>query len=300
MFDRTIEETCVNRRWNTEYVRRMNVFLCDECNVSYVLRYKASYVGSSMLTFCSMKCRTTSRKTGKLSAKVQALMMQQHGVKFGSQVIGASQKMLATRLKTYNTIAPIYDNDDVSQKFKKTMFDRYGVEHPSKSEELQAKKVKTYQERYRVENPLCKGSPFRPSHDQLSKAGQSGYRSTNRQNGWMISKPERLLFEYLCRQFSDVKQQVPVHHGTNKSWLIDVYVRDINTYVQLDGEFWHGLDRPYEELHPNGKKSYDADRQQDEWFRSHDMRLVRVTDKQLLACWRTNDWSSIAVKLGGC
>lgn len=67
---------------------------------------------------------------------------------------------------------------------------------------------------------------------------------------------------------------------------IDFYIESIDTYVQFDGVYWHGLDRPIE-LIEERKNSHDQeiadrwhkDREQDEWFKAKGLKLVRITDQ---------------------
>lgn len=64
---------------------------------------------------------------------------------------------------------------------------------------------------------------------------------------------------------------------------IDIYVRTTNTYVEYDGVYYHGLDRPYDQLSPGIRKKYDRDRIVDAWFRERGIRLVRITCRDWLA-----------------
>lgn len=208
--------------------------------------------------------------------------------------------MVATRKARTGACAPSDPMSVSNAAFKQTMLERHGAEHPSRAPGVREKKLATYRKKYGVDNPLSAGSPFRSSAEELSAAGQKGYRSTARQeNGWIVSKPERALVEFLHDRYGEVQRQCPVEHGTRKPWLIDAYVPSIDTFVQLDGAFWHGLDKPYDQLHPNSRAAYDADRDQDEWFRACGLRLVRVTDKELETCQKSGDWSGIVDRLGG-
>lgn len=99
--------------------------------------------------------------------------------------------------------------------------------------------------------------------------------------------------------YHDVEQQVAIEHDTSRPWLIDARTISLNVNVQLDGEFWHGLNKPYEKLHQCGKQAYDRDRAQDKWFESADLKLVRVTDKEFLAMKKSRCSSSFVRKLGG-
>lgn len=116
-----------------------------------------------------------------------------------------------------------------------------------------------------------------------------------------VTSKESLQFDDDPKVFGydDIEQQTLVKHGTKKPWLIDAYVKSLKTYVELDGEFWHGLDKPYEKLHSNGKAAYDRDRRRDAWFEANNLKLVRITDKEFLAAQKTGDFSEIVVKFGG-
>lgn len=64
---------------------------------------------------------------------------------------------------------------------------------------------------------------------------------------------------------------------------MDFRVRD--TYIQLDGVYWHGLDRSIEELmrskSPRDKVilgTVRRDAEQNEWCRASGTKMIRVTD----------------------
>lgn len=301
MYIRTVEETYVNKRWGNESVRRRDVFACDQCGLEFQKGYCAAHASSTALTFCSKPCFNTSSSSGALAAKKCAINIERYGVAYGGQVKGAAEKMVATRLERYGTAAPVHEHEEISAKFKASMLDRHGVDSPLKSPVLRKKQSRTCKERYGVENTLSKGSKFR-CHEDHVKGGQHGYRALIKKHGdVMLSKPEALMAQLLCDSYGSnaVKQQVPVKHSEPKHWLIDFYVKSIDTYIEVDGVFWHGLDRPYEQLHPQARTKYDRDRVQDAWFAGNGKKLVRVTDQQLIQCQKKSDFSDILEVLGG-
>lgn len=94
------------------------------------------------------------------------------------------------------------------------------------------------------------------------------------------SKFELEIEEHLKEMFSGVKNTVKVN-----GWYIDLYVEEIDTYVQADGVFWHGLDRSLDEIRKlkyevdhDILKNYARDREADKWFSENGRKLVRVTD----------------------
>ncbi len=299
MYLRTLKERYINRRWNTEQIRHKDVFACDECGREYTLGHKATHATNGALTFCSKPCNKKARSTGKLAEQWKCTKLERYGVEYSSQILGAGQKMIATRVKRTGAKAPSDHRSSSNEKFRMTMQERYGVEYPMQSADVREKARQSWQERYSVDNPFSAGSQFRLDHEELSIAGQKGYRSTCQKSDWLVSEPERVLVEWLRQRYKHVETQVPVKHSTRRSWLIDAHIVDTDTYVQLDGEFWHGLDKPYTELHPKGREAFDRDRAQDEWFASQGKRLVRITDKELATCCAQNNWDSIVLKLGG-
>lgn len=111
---------------------------------------------------------------------------------------------------------------------------------------------------------------------------------TMKRNGtYRKSSVEDQVYDYLCSTFGD--DQVERNVMINDKWPIDFYVKSIDTYIQLDGVYWHGLDRPIEEIakHKTPRdaqihKKWMTDRAQDAWFKERGMTLKRLTDVQFL------------------
>ena len=81
---------------------------------------------------------------------------------------------------------------------------------------------------------------------------------------------------------NDIIRQITIN-----GWSIDFYIISIDTYVQFDGTYWHGLNRSIEEIkefkHPRDKDIFDTmqrDVLQNEWFKTHNLNLVRVIDNK--------------------
>lgn len=297
MYVETIERETVNRRWNTPSKKRVDIYRCDECGKNHETSHKASHATSGALTFCSQACNKKARSTGKLAQKWKKTKLDRYGVEFSSQVTGASEKMLVTRLEKFGTTVPIHHHEEISSKWKQTMKSRYGAEHPLKAIGPKAKRKETVIEKFGAD-PLA----LSENRTHLVEAGQKGYHALIQKHGSvMLSKPEMMLVEWLQLRYGNdnIEQQTKVDHGGKKPWLVDAYIKPLGIYVELDGEFWHGLDKQYDQLHQNGKDAYDRDREQDQWFLSHNMKLVRITDKEFLAAQKSKNFSDIVSKLGG-
>ncbi len=81
-------------------------------------------------------------------------------------------------------------------------------------------------------------------------------------------------------------------HSTNlsedKRKSIDFHIKPLDFYIQVDGVYWHGLDRPFEEVMARSGKHGDIirgkwlrDRLLDEQCRNKSIRLVRITDQEM-------------------
>lgn len=97
---------------------------------------------------------------------------------------------------------------------------------------------------------------------------------------WGSSLIERKFKKRLEEIYQDV-----VHFYVINEWNIDFYIPSVNAFIQFDGKYWHGLDRPLSVISMKKSKrdevilkSYNRDRAQDEWFKSKKLRFIRVTD----------------------
>lgn len=191
-------------------------------------------------------------------------------------------------------------------KLRRQNIERHGVEHALQRKDVRQKSLNTLLKRYGVSNPL-QHEPFKLQTQTtlLAKHGvtnafhipenvkrydrelmmQKSIATMKRNKTFHSSRAEEKLNTLLCQQFQHVERQVRI---PNTRWNIDFYVRDIDTYIQVDGVYWHGLNRPLEEIKASTKprdakiaRAWLSDRAQEQWFAEHGMRLVRITDKQV-------------------
>jgi hypothetical protein len=107
-------------------------------------------------------------------------------------------------------------------------------------------------------------------------------------NGTFCSKGELRLYEILKKLYPTVKHGYWLHKSTTGSkhmWNIDFYIPEIETFVQFDGVYWHGLNKPIDQIResntPRNQAIYGKwliDREQDVWFSNVKKRLIRITD----------------------
>jgi hypothetical protein len=95
------------------------------------------------------------------------------------------------------------------------------------------------------------------------------------------SQGEAEVATLLATTFGEVKRWVWVN-----GWSIDMYVPSCDAYVQFDGVYWHGLDRPIEMVKdPKIVRKYYRDVEQVAWFSAQGLKLVRITEVE----WQQTD-----------
>lgn len=198
----------------------------------------------------------------------------------------------ATNIEKYGC-ENVFAASEIKNKIQETCVERYGVKHAPSSSIVKTKIRKTVRERYgcdaflslpeaRLKGVAKAATPeVRAAIDWQSLVAKQ--HATKKANGTFLrSKIEDRFFEHLIDRFGEVKRAVMVN-----GWEIDFYIPSIDTYVQFDGVYWHGLDRSIEVIRefksPRDKVIYGTfcrDREQDEWFATNHLRLLRVTDLQ--------------------
>lgn len=103
------------------------------------------------------------------------------------------------------------------------------------------------------------------------------FETLRRKGKLWSSAPENAFFDFLCEKFGE---NDVIHHVQIKTFRIDFYIKSLDLYVEFDGVYWHGLDRPYDELTGTPKDKFDRDRRCDEYFATTGLKLCRITDKE--------------------
>ncbi len=126
------------------------------------------------------------------------------------------------------------------------------------------------------------------------KVRKKAYRTARKKGSRAFtSKLEDAVFLRCQEWFGEVKRWKYIKRSDGKNCNVDLYIPSIETYVEVDGRYWHGLDRPYNELSPEIKAKYNHDRLLDEHCKNANLRLIRLTEDEV----RKEDWESIRSKL---
>jgi len=240
--------------------------------------------------FQSVEVQTTIRKTNlekfgaenpfsceEVKAKIRLTHLKKRGVEYHTQCPEFKGNLENIFLKRYG-----YSNPGLVPEFQnraqETNLARYGVSNPFSSPTIRAQIEATHIEKFGVRTPLQLPRVIALAH--TTDANKKRFETFKKNGTIRSSKSEKIFYSKLRELFSKV-----IHHVFVRGWDVDFYIEDCDTFVEFDGIFWHGLDRPIETIRNSTRKVDIAickkwlhDREKDEWFRTNGLKLVRVTD----------------------
>lgn len=226
--------------------------------------------------FCSLNCLNESQRLGGLiDGKKKKIFEDRFGVDNPLKSCDILNRVRSTCIERYGHSVSS-KNDDVKQRMRETVLRRYGVDSFSKHKSFNEKRIKTCMKKWGVDHNMKSLVIWKKNHESRKKNGS-----------FARSKIESIFIDDLRKIFGKiVKDQIVIDAG-NRRWVIDAYLSNLDVYVQFDGVYWHGLDRPIEHIRESKKKQdasiYRAwlrDREQDKWFVENGKRLIRITDRQ--------------------
>ncbi len=214
-------------------------------------------------------------QTDEVKEKLKVNNLRKHGVEYTFQRDDVKETRKQTLIKKYGVDNPL-SVDEFCEKAKRTNLERYGVENPTQCKATMEKRTQTCLKKYGVEHASQLAVVKRKVHETMKRNGIYANK---------ISKPEKRVVDILKSHFgdNDIEQQRYLN-----DWSIDVYIKSIDTYVQIDGTYWHGLDRSIELIKDSMSKrdrviyeTFLRDQKQIEWCAKSNIKLVRLTDKEL-------------------
>lgn len=261
--------------------------ICDICNKKYSRFNNYNRILNKTNNFCSHECSNIARKKGNL----------------------LNLKIVATNRKKYNSDYGL-QSEKIIIKARKTCISKYGVSHPAKLDSEKQKRKNTCIRKYGKTSYLATddsrnamqaksitlyGTPYPLQSDAFKKSLDwnkiaKKRHETMKRNGVykkIMSKPEAVVYDLLIYFFG--KNNVEHQEVVNDRWSIDFYIKTKNVYIQVDGIYWHGLDRSLDVIKEFKNlrdkviyKKYVTDRKQDEWFKENNLMLIRFTDYEAM------------------
>lgn len=281
--------------------KKLHKLACDllGCGNTWEAPYRGNRA-EDKLDFCCPEHKYAARRRGeKLDKKLRELSLQRWGVTSPNCRVEVKHKAAQTKEerwgdKNYNNrpgaektcrermgCSNPFQSDLVKKKIKDALSESWGVTSPIRSPLIRAKIESTLLLRVGVTHTW--------RHPELrerlrSKEVRAKIHRTMKERGrYGKSQVEDRMYGDLCELYGpeSVERQVILN-----GWCIDFRVRE-NTYIQLDGVYWHGLNRPAEALEASQSprdrvilRTVRRDAAQNEWCRDKGIRLVRITDAE--------------------
>lgn len=212
--------------------------------------------------------------------KFKNTCIERYGVENPSQVDFINDKKSKSAIETFQK-----NGKEINAKRALTNIERIGVPWPMMSKEIRKKSVETFKEKYGKNVKCAMDIKEVKEKTDFESAAIKRHSTMKKRGSYKTSKPEEKVYEFLCKKYG--KQNIE-RQAIVKNWPIDFYIKTIDVYVQVDGTYWHGLNRSFEELQASSnprdkiilrKKKTDAE--QDAWFENHALSLVRITENQV-------------------
>lgn len=268
---------------------------CDVCGKEWEMQGSKVRVASRKHHTCSKECSKSARQPdGIITRQREKTCIERYGVENTFAASACKDKIKQTLLKRYG-VEHALQSPELMIKFKRTMQERWGVEQPMASSELCARQVATMRKNWGVDNTwdiphvrqaLMSGSiaKYGVPYPMQNVEFQKKWFAQRDGISWM-SKPEKQFRVLLEEKYG--KENVMVQRLVERKWSIDFYVKTIDTWISFDGVYWHGLDRPIEDIRESVKPrdvaiyaKWVKDREFDAYVVSHHLRLVRITDQE--------------------
>lgn len=233
---------------------------------------------------------------GKESSKrkqIKQTSLNRYGTEYPQASKRSRDNAKKTNLKCRG-VENVFACSIVKQTIKETNMKRYGVEWNQHDPVIKARQESTNLKRYGNINPakndLIKSKISNRLRDlDVRERHHATMKSRNRYGG--KSMIEDRFYEILKLCFLKIERQVLVN-----GWSIDFYIDDIDTYVQFDGVYWHGLDRNIDDIKKNDNKrdrtilrTMEIDVLQRSWFNEQNLKLIRITDKEFKKFGETSE-----------
>ena len=227
--------------------------------------------------------------------KTKQTCIEKYGVENPAQSDSVKSKIKSTCQEKYGTDF-VFQSENFKSASTQTSLRKFGVSHHSKRPEFRRRigtKLKLHRQAWKLSMIRNHGvdSPFklkRVRESCVSDESMAKRRETMRRNrSWTISKPEERLYEIIRQKYPRVQRQVSVGR-----WAMDFYVPEIDTYINLNGVYWHGRNKTQEELQvsnsPRDKiilSTVRRDLLREAWFRENGRNLLIVWEDEI-DCFR--------------
>lgn len=232
---------------------------CDECSKTYFSSHDKRRIFKMKHHFCSILCSRKSFVQGVIKEEIKKTCNEKYGADcFASSKIGRN-KLNTACLDSLGHISA-FSNATVREKIKQTCLEKYGNETYTGSEDHQSKL-------------------------NYTEIAQKAWQTKIKNGSCSKSEPEEKMFSILKKYFGN--KNVDRQKNIINQW-VDFYISSDKFYLQVDGVYWHGLNRPLKEIKLQ-KTSQDVkiykqilrDKELNKYMKKNNLILIRITDEEV-------------------
>jgi very-short-patch-repair endonuclease len=216
----------------------------------------------------------------EIREKASRTCIEKYGVANPSQAECVRKKRSETLKKTFAA-----RGNEIREQRMVSNLENLGVPWPMMSQDVRDKSRSSFSSRYGADVKCAMDIKEVVERTDFAAAAAKRHESMKRNGTYKTSKPEDQIYGFLCEKYGTDNV---IRQATIEKWPIDFYVKTIDTYIQVDGTYWHGHGRTKEELmnseHPRDSiilRKKITDEEQAVWFKKHSKKLVRITDEQI-------------------
>lgn len=264
---------------NRKYIKKTLYFQCDECQKEFVAAYHLRFRFKELKHhFCSRVCSNKAACSGVIKEEREKTTLERYG----------NKAFVAT--------------DKFKEVFTKNCLEKYGVKSHLEVPEILEKIKQTCKEKYGRET-FAGSEQHKQSldyQDIVKKAWKTKLSNKTTKN---ISSKQEERVNLILINFFNSKNIIRGKRLIKQ--FIDFYIKSMNLFIQIDGVYWHGLNRSFEEI---GKqktrqdvkilKQIERDKKLNLYCEQNQLKLLRITDEEVDSL-TDNEILEKIIKFGG-
>lgn len=177
------------------------------------------------------------------------------------------------------------------QKIKETCLKKYGYENPSQVPEIKRKKEETFIKHYGVDNiwKTKDYSKFTSNRWKNMSIEQKEQIITKKWvQGGYISDIEIRVYNLLKQIYNIVEPQYVIEGSKHK---YDIYIHDINTIFEVNGDYWHLNPKKYKEndfikignYKITAKNKWEIDKKHIEYAKKNNYNIYTIWEDDIIS-----------------
>lgn len=201
------------------------------------------------------------------------------------------EKKIQTCVERYG-VTSVMHLQKVKDRKDQTCLELYGDKCATRSPAIKEKTMQTVLKRYGVAYPMMnpdvkKRMIHSLKQNDLQEVAQRRLNTMKLRGSFQKSRAEEKFYSLLLTKFTsdDIERN---SRPLDKPWPIDFYIKSLDLWIQIDGVYWHGLDRPLQEHRDSTNDrskiilyKNEVDQRQMAWFHENNMSLLRITDQRV-------------------